>query len=280
MKKSLVIDFHVHLANYEWLSLSTADWFQRMNPVSYTEFCERYKNPEFFVNFLKASQVDYAVIVAELCPITTGICTNEQVIEFCSGHESLIPFCSINPYMENRIDKKLEWLILNQGFKGLKLYPTYQHFYPNDPRLYPLYATAQELGIPIMFHTGSSVFKGARMKYGDPLFFDDLATDFPLLNILMVHGGRGFWYNKAYFLAKLHPNVYLEIAGLPPSRLLDYYPELEKVSDKVIFGSDWPSPPDITPGIEVIRNLPLSETAKENILGNNAAKILGLGNYK
>jgi len=74
MSKPPVIDFHVHLANYEWLSLSTSDWMQKMNPVPYTEFCERYKNPESFVGFLKASQVDYAVIVAEICPITTGIC--------------------------------------------------------------------------------------------------------------------------------------------------------------------------------------------------------------
>ena len=128
-----------------------------------------------------------------------------------------------------------------------------------------------------MFHTGSSIFKGARMKYGDPLFFDDLAVDFPLLKIIMVHGGRGFWYNRAYFLSKLHPNIYMEIAGLPPSRLLDYYPELEKVSDKVVYGSDWPGPPDIASGIEVIRNLPLSESAKENILGNTAAKNTGFG---
>ena len=46
----------------------------------------------------------------------------------------------------------------------------------------------------------------------------------------LAYSGRGFWYDRAYFLAKLHANVYMEIAGLPPQKLLDYFPELERVA--------------------------------------------------
>jgi predicted TIM-barrel fold metal-dependent hydrolase len=162
------------------------------------------------------------------------------------------------------------------GFRGVKLYPTYQQFYANDSRLYPLYAKAQEKGIPVMIHTGSSIFRGSRLKYGDPLYMDDVAVDFPELILLMAHSGRGFWYNRAYFLAKLHANVYMEISGLPPQKLLNYFPELERVADKVIFGSDWPGMPHIRRNIEAIRSLPLEEETKEKILGGNAARILGL----
>ncbi|NPV91251.1 MAG: amidohydrolase [Firmicutes bacterium] len=276
MIKPPVIDFHVHLAEYEWFSPSTINWLQRMNKMDYLEYMEIYKNPNKFEELLKANQVDFAVVLAELCPITTGICSNEQVSDFCSGHDSLIPFCSINPYMEKRPDNKLEKLVNKQGFKGLKLYPTYQYFYLNEPMLYPLYAAAQELEIPILFHTGSSIFEGARIKYGDPLYFDDVAVDFPRLKIIMAHGGRGFWYERAYFLSKLHPNVYLEISGLPPNNLMIYFPDLEKISDKVIFGSDWPSPPDVSLIINEIKRLPLTKTAIDNILGNNAARLLNL----
>jgi len=135
---------------------------------------------------------------------------------------------------------------------------------------------AQELGIPIMFHTGSSVFKGARLKYGEPVFFDDLAVDFPDLNMLMVHSGRGFWYDQAFFLARLHPNLYIEIAGLPPQRLLTYFPEFERNADKIIYASDWPGVPDLKNNIQQIRELPISEASKEKILGQNAAWILHL----
>jgi predicted TIM-barrel fold metal-dependent hydrolase len=249
---------------------------KRMNPVSFDEYRETYKKPDTFIKFLKESGVDYAVILAEISPITTGIATNEQVEEFCQGHDSLIPFACINPYLETSPARLLEELVVKRGFKGLKLYPTYQYFYPNDHKLYPLYSIAQELGIPIMFHTGSSVFKGARLKYGEPVFFDDLAVDFPDLNMLMVHSGRGFWYDQAFFLARLHPNLYMEIAGLPPQRLLSYFPEFERNANKIIYASDWPGVPDLKNNIQQIRELPISEASKEKILGQNAARILHL----
>ncbi|RMG93858.1 MAG: amidohydrolase, partial [Candidatus Dadabacteria bacterium] len=134
----------------------------------------------------------------------------------------------------------------------------------------------QELGWPVMVHTGSSVFRGAKLKYGDPLHLDEVAVDFPELTLLMVHGGRGFWYDRAEFLAGLHPNLYLEISGLPPRKLLSYFPGLERIHRKVVFGSDWPGNPGIRANVEAIRQLPLSEAAKEAILGGNAARILGL----
>ena len=83
-------------------------------------------------------------------------------------------------------------------------------------------------------------------------------------------------YGRAYFLARLHANMYMEISGLPPQKLLDYFPELERVADKVIFGSDWPGMPHIGRNIEIIRSLPLKEETVEKILGGNAARILGI----
>lgn len=153
-------------------------------------------------------------------------------------------------------------------------YEDYKYFYPNDRSVYPLYAKAEELGIPVMIHTGSSTFKGARLKYGDPLFVDDVAIDFPDLNLLLVHGGRGFWYDRAFFLARLHRNVYLEISGLPPRNLLKYFPELWKIPDKVVFGSDWPAAPPIAQAVEAIKGLPLDEGVIEGIWGGNAQRVL------
>lgn len=188
----------------------------------------------------------------------------------------MIPFANVNPYLTANPAREVERCVRELGMRGLKLYPTYQYFYPNDRMLYPVYARACELGVPVMVHTGSSVFAGARMKYGDPLYLDDVAVDFPDLPLLLVHGGRGFWYDRAFFLARLHPNVYLEVAGLPPQKLLAYFPELDRIADKVIYGSDFPGMPYIKENIETIRGLPLPEEAKEKILGGNAARILGL----
>jgi len=271
-----VVDFHIHPIYYEHYNDSPLNWIKGVQTdVNWPDFYERFCDPERFVSFMRDNGVDYGVVLAELTPVATGICSNEYVLRFCSGQERLIPFASINPYMTTNSRAELKRLV-QAGFRGLKLYPTYQLFYPNDPLLYPLYAQAEELQIPVMFHTGSSVFKGSRLKYGDPLYLDDVAVDFPDLPIVIVHSGRGFWYDRAFFLARLHANVYMELAGLPPQKIMTYFPELERVADKTIFGSDWPGLTDLKGNIEVIRNLPLKEESKAKILGGNAAKLLGL----
>ncbi|MFQ6016305.1 MAG: amidohydrolase family protein [Anaerolineae bacterium] len=270
-----IIDFHIHPTKYEIYQQSAVDFIMKVIGKT-EEFMEEMSTPASVVKMLQDCGVDYAVVLAEYSPVTTGVLGNEAIVEFCRDHDCLIPFASINPYMTLDPAKELERCVRELGCKGLKLYPTYNQFYPNDSRMYPVYATAQRLGIPVMFHTGSSVFRGARMKYGDPLLLDDIAVDFPDLVILQVHSGRGFWYDRAFFLAKLHPNVYMEIAGLPPQKLLDYFPDLERNADKIVFGSDWPGVHDIKANIEAIRALPIGEEAKEKILGGNAAPILGI----
>jgi predicted TIM-barrel fold metal-dependent hydrolase len=167
-------------------------------------------------------------------------------------------------------------LVKDYGMKGLKLLPPYQHFYPNDIAINKLYEKAQELKIPVVFHTGTSVFQKARLKYADPLYLDDVAVDFPDMTIVQAHGGRSLWYNTAFFLAKRHKNVYIDISGLPPQNLLRYFPDLEKIADKVVFGSDWPGIASIKKNIETIRRLPLKDETKLKILGENARKVLRL----
>jgi len=271
----LVIDFHFHAGLYHDYHPWVIDWIKTQMENA-EEFIQEVLTPEGLIRYLDDSGVDYAVALAELSPITTGVLSNEEVAEVCRGNDRMIPFCSINPFLVADLAAELERYVTEMGFRGMKLYPTYHHYYANSNRIYPLYAKAEELGIPVMIHTGSSIFRGARLKYGDPLYIDDVAVDFPGLTLLMVHSGRGFWYDRAYFLAKLHANLYMEIAGLPPQRLLEYFPELERVADKVIFGSDWPGMPYIKRNIEIIRSLPLKDETKDKILGGNAARILGI----
>lgn len=274
--RTLRIDFHVHMGVYENHKPWVTEWMKQSHPVGYDEYIDRYSDSGRFEELLSAEGVDYACILAELNPVTTGICNNEQVQAFCRGRRRLIPFCDINPYLHTYLGEELRRQVETHGFRGVKLYPTYQHYYLNDPRMYPLYQAAQELGIPVLIHTGSSVFKGTRLKYGDPLHLDDVAVDFPRLNLVMAHAGRGFWYDRAFFLSKLHPNVHMEVSGLPPAKLLTYFPELARNTDKVIFGSDWPGMPFIRRNMEAIGALPLPAEGIQNILGGNAAKLLRL----
>lgn len=273
-KKVKVIDFHVHVGLKEhW-----HEWVHDYQKAAQTEFYTRYEemiNPEHFASYLKSHQIEKAVILPEISPITSGVVSNEYVIEFCQSHDLLIPFCTVNPFVLSNPVQEFKTHIM-QGAKGLKLYPSYNYFYANENRMYPIYALAQEEKLPVLIHTGSSVFKGSKIKYADPIYLDDVASDFPDLPLVMAHSGRGLWYEKAFFLSRLHPNLYLEISGLPPKNLLNYFPDMEKNIDKFIYGSDWPGIKTISSNIESIKRLPLAEESIKKILYDNAARILRL----
>ena len=270
-----IIDFHTHYVRKELLNPTWLSFLESINPEFFAKMDDFSKNPDQLITYLKTQGVRYAVVLPECAPATSGFVPTEEVIQYCRGQEMLIPFTSMNPNVHSDLAGKLQFYVENCGIKGLKLHPSYQFFYPNEARLYPLYAKAQELGIPIIFHIGSSIFKGTRLKYCDPIYLDDLAVDFPDLKIIMAHSGRGFWYDKCFSLSRLHQNVYMDITGLPPQNLLSYFPDLEKNSEKVVFGSDWPTlPTGIGKNIEAIKSLPLSERAIEAILCKNAQKIL------
>lgn len=272
----LTIDFHVHIfarAEYRpWVR----ELVERSLGMDFEKVNDQVMTPQAMRSLVEGHGVEYAVGLAEQNPLVSGTCDNDFVAQFCRESGVLIPFASVNPFVMPDPARELERSVCDLGCRGLKLYPTYQYFYPNDPMLYPVYAKAQQLGVPVMFHTGSSNFTGTRLKYGDPLWIDDVAVDFPDLKVVQAHSGRGFWYDRAFFLARLHKNVYMEISGLPPHNLLSYFPELEKNADKILFGSDWPATTDISSNIARIRELPLRERTKDKILGENAARVLGL----
>ena len=287
----MIIDFHIHLSLPEHEHPWVLDWMRANFPGDSEQgldaMARKILAPEEIRHYLQANDIDFAVGLAEVSPITTGSTSNAYVGKLCAAANAmpdpdsgprgrLLPFASINPFIVTDLAEELEHLVDEFKFKGIKIYPTYQHHYANDTRMYPLYAKAQELGLPMLVHTGSSVFKGARIKYGDPLLLDDVAIDFPNLTILMAHAGRPFWYEQAFWMARRHENVYMEVSGLPGKNLLIYFPRLEMIADKVVYGSDWPGNPNLRRNVDAIRDLSISEEAKQAILYDNAAQVLGL----
>ena len=92
----LLIDFHVHLSQYDLLLDSPREWFLSCYPSekNYLDLCEAYGNPDSFCELLKEKGVDYAVILAENTPDVTGIASNQSIAHFCKGHPQLLPFCT------------------------------------------------------------------------------------------------------------------------------------------------------------------------------------------
>jgi len=96
-----------------------------------------------------------------------------------------------------------------------------------------------------------------------------------LTDEMKQHGGRPIWMQTAFFLLRRHKNVHLDISGIPPKILLKYFPRLEEISHKTLFGTDWPSPgiPDIKQNLEQFQALALPDAVKEQILSRTALDI-------
>lgn len=272
-----IIDFHTHPYRPRDLAPGTWAFVRRISPAV-REHGDRLDDPRYVAELLRAQGVERAVVLAEHCPQTSGNVRTETVLALCREVPDLfLPFASVDPNTDPEPAALLRRYAAAGPVAGLKLYPSYQFFYPNERRVYPIYEVCLELGIPVLFHIGSSVLPGTRLKYCDPIHLDDLAVDFPELVVVMAHGGRGFWYDACAFLATHHRNFHIDIAGLVPARLREHFPDLEQLADKMVFGSDWPAmPKSVAHNARAIARLGLSEAAVGKILYGNAARILKL----
>ncbi len=168
------------------------------------------------------------------------------------------------------------------GVRAIKLHPPHQEFAPNAYRhgmakLADLYGRAEELGIPIMFHTGTSIFPGARNVFADPLPLDDVGIDFPKLVVILAHLGRPLWPDASLFLLRRHANFWGDVSGIPPRGLLRYFPRLADVADRCLWGTDWPGPmvPGLAENLDAFLALDLSDDVRRKILQDNADRLFG-----
>jgi uncharacterized protein len=104
---------------------------------------------------------------------------------------------------------------------------------------------------------------------------EDVARDFPGLQIVLAHGGRGWWYDAAAFLTLMRPNVWIEVSGLPPKKLPDYYAryDWQRLARRLIFGTDWPGVPGIRNNAAVLGQLGLDHETLGLIYSGNARRV-------
>lgn len=277
----LITDCHVHIAPLHMCKPQALELMQakRANFGQIEEFC---RSPKAFLKFMDTTGIDRAVLINYVAPEVIGFTpgVNQFVAEYVKEDPGrLIPCGSLHPRHTTNILADVEQL-LRLGIRMIKIHPPHQLLFPNDylagvKELEIIYRAAEANGIPVMFHTGTSVFPGARNKYGDPIYVDDVAVDFPGLKILLAHGGRPLWMDTAFFLVRRHPNVYLDVSGIPPRSLLGYFPRLEEIAHKTLFGTDWPGPgvPDLKRNLQDFRQLPLKAEAREQILSRTALDV-------
>ena len=277
----LITDAHIHIQPFHMMPppIAVTFWTGKPNRAELEGYAA---DPRKLLARMDQDGIARVGLINYVSPDLMGFTdeANPWMIRYASTNPSrLIAFGSVNPRFTKDVEGETR-RIIDAGVRALKVHPPHQLFranaYQDDyPALAGLYRVAEEAGVPVTIHTGTSVFPGARSRFGDPMDVDDVAIDFPKLTILLAHGGRPLWMDAAFFLVRRHPNVFLELSGIPPSKLLDYFPRLEEIAGKAVWGTDWPSPgiKSMRANADALLALPLADVTKRQILHENSARI-------
>ncbi|HEX4826432.1 MAG TPA: amidohydrolase family protein [Candidatus Polarisedimenticolaceae bacterium] len=278
-----VCDVHVHIQPWEMHPPSVAAAMEhgRGDLGLIASFMAK---PKAFLEHMDRSGIERAAIINYVAPDVMGFTAevNDWCARWCGeAPDRLIAFGSVNPRFTDDPAGETE-RVLDLGIRALKIHPPHQLFQVNAYRtggegsgIGDVWRVAQERSVPVMIHTGTSIFPGARNTYADPLPADDVGVDFPKLKVILAHAGRPLHGRTAMFLVRRHPNFMLDLSGIPPKRMLDYVPRLTDLAGRCLWGSDWPSP-----GVEDLRRnvidflaLDLPDDARRAILWENSARV-------
>lgn len=210
--------------------------------------------------------------------------SNEEICEQAAMHpDVIIPFCSIDPHGGRGAAAALRRLVADYPVRGVKFHPNTQEFFPNDRDVYPIYEVMQEAGLVGLFHSGQTGVGsgkpgggGVRLKFSNPLHIDDVAVDFPGLNIVLAHPSFP-WQDEALSIAGHKPNVFIDLSGWRPKY---FPPELVHhartlLKRKVLFGTDYPA---LTPErwMSDFDALGFDDETRRLIMRDNAMRLFGL----
>jgi len=279
----MIIDIHAHPLTKEVLELpGTKELFQPYETVFHRE--TKPISLEQMIEGMDKARVAKTV----LCSINMETMMmdglegykvpNEIIAKAVSQYpDRFIGFACVDPRKGYLAIKELELAVRELGLVGLgELLPSNIELYPNDKLMYPLYEKVLELDIPIIVHSGQIFDPGTKLKYSNPIFVDDVARDFPSLKLIVAHFGWP-WMEETIAVVQRNPNVYFDISGWAPRHLpkllLDYMDG--PLSDKALFGTDFPLI-SWERAVSELKDLPLKESTKEKVLGENAKRLLNL----
>lgn len=186
---------------------------------------------------------DGAIVLAFDAPATGIVVPNDYVAAYVSQHPGrLFGFASVDPNKWNAASE-LEQAVGEYNMSGLKLGPIYQNFYPDDKKHFSLYAKANELDIPILWHQGTSFVPEGFLDASRPAALDPIAREFPDLKMIIAHMGHP-WVGECISVVRKNQNMYMDLSALG-SRPWQFYNAMVLAMEygvlhKILFGSDFP----------------------------------------
>jgi len=212
----------------------------------------------------------YEVDRAVICPVDRCIAVdnregNDFVLDTARAHpDRFYAFATANPWYGKRAVEELR-RALGEGARGIKLHPSLQGFLLCDELVYPLVELAEELAVPVFFHTGTPVFSL-------PMQLAELALRFPQVNFIMGHmGSTDFWLD-AIPAAQQARNIYLDTSWSLPDEVTRAIAAVG--AGRVLFGTDTPlSTLHAEMGCRRAAKLP--DDVRDQVMGGNILGLLG-----
>ena len=229
----MIIDCHTHVNNYHDENVGSLD--------------------ECIQNLLRAmrrNRVDISFVLTSY-KVTPGRPSAAAVVAATRKYSNLYVVAGITyAGFEAEHLESLRPGVADGKIRGLKLYPGYEPFFPNDQKLKPVYAFAKEHQLPVMIHTGDTYSPSGKLKYSHPLHVDELAVDHPEVNFVICHLGNP-WLRDCMEVVYKNANVYTDLSGLVLGNFDDRFESYmrRQVQDmlaygmqpeNVLYGSDWP----------------------------------------
>jgi predicted TIM-barrel fold metal-dependent hydrolase len=222
---------------------------------------------------MEDSGIDRAVVSPFTPPDLDLRRANHAVAGAIVADRRLIGFARIDPRLGEASLRELE-ICRREGLRGVKVDPFEQAFQINSNLVFDFFKACVAARLPVLVEAGFPVLS-------TPIQIGDLAERLPDLVLLIGHGGQLAMHGLGIFdclnAVQSNANVYVESSGIPETgtESLIERAVLEASPERVVFGTNMPiNHPQME--IERIRVAAIPETARQQILGSNMARILGL----
>ncbi len=220
-----LIDAHVHVARLDTMRLPPEHWHVAGGPDLSGSVYDEDGVPSLakLDALLDREGVDTVLLMSEHSPRVTGYQPIDDLLRLAEANPVRYRLAAnVNPHLHYPIQREVRRQIA-LGALALKVHPVHGDFPANAREMYPAYGLCEEQQVPVVVHTGTSNFPGATNRFGDPGLIEDVVKDFPDLTVVLAHGGRGWWYEAATFLSLMRAGIWIDVAGLPPSKLPTYF---------------------------------------------------------
>jgi predicted TIM-barrel fold metal-dependent hydrolase len=207
---------------------------------------------------------------------------NDWTCQTAKEQPCLVPFISLDPSMGAEEAVAEVRRCREQGAVGIKLHPSSQRFNPDDPNLWPVYAEAESLEMPVLSHGGVFPADPESSDFSRPKAFARVLKAFPKLRFVLAHMGQGY-LEESLAMAEEFENIHFDSSSVITGTL--WPPELSDDeivamvrrfgAERILFASDWPWYHPLR-DLERIETLALSKEERRLILGENARRVMGI----